>query len=52
MEVISFTARTNLRSERVMRRIGMVWAGEFDHDVLPEGHHLRRHVLYRAARDG
>lgn len=51
-EVISFTARENLRSQRVMRRIGMVYAREFDHTVLPEGHHLRRHVLYRAAKDG
>ncbi len=51
-EVISFTARTNLPSERVMQRIGMVRTGEFDHPVLPEGHRLRRHVLYRAATGG
>lgn len=51
-EVISFTARTNLPSERVMQRIGMVRTGEFDHAVLPEGHRLRRHVLYRAAKGG
>lgn len=51
-EVVSFTATTNLRSERVMRRIGMVRVREFDHPVLPEGHPLRRHVLYRAVKDG
>ena len=47
-EVVSFTAKTNLRSARVMRRIGMVLVGEFEHTVLPEGHRLRPHVLYRA----
>ncbi len=46
-EVVSLTATTNTRSERVMQRIGMQKAGEFDHPVLPEGHRLRRHVLYR-----
>ncbi len=50
--VVSFTATTNLRSEAVMVRIGMTRVGEFDHPKLPEGHRLRRHVLYevRAAR--
>ena len=47
-EVVSFTAKTNLRSARVMRRIGMVLVGAFEHTVLPEGHRLRPHVLYRA----
>ena len=50
-EVVSFTAKTNLRSARVMRRIGMVPAGEFEHTVLPVGHWLRPHVLYRATRN-
>ncbi len=51
-EVLSFTVPGNLRSRRVMERIGMVHdaAGEFDHPALPEGHRLRRHVLYRIAR--
>ena len=44
--VVSFTAFTNRRSEAVMVRIGMRRVGEFDHPRLPEGHHLRRHVLY------
>lgn len=46
-EIVSFTATVNVRSEAVMRRLEMVAAGEFDHPVLPEGHWLRRHVLYR-----
>ena len=48
-EIVSFTVPANLRSRRVMERIGMVHdpAGDFDHPALPEGHPLRRHVLYR-----
>jgi len=48
-EIVSFTARTNLRSRRVMERIGMTHrsADDFDHPGLPPGHPLRPHVLYR-----
>lgn len=46
-EIVSFTATVNARSQAVMRRLGMAAAGEFDHPALPEGHWLRRHVLYR-----
>jgi ribosomal-protein-alanine N-acetyltransferase len=51
-EIVSFTVPRNLRSRRVMERIGMACdpAGDFDHPALPEGHALRRHVLYRMAR--
>ena len=47
--VISFTAPGNARSRRVMERIGMTYdpADDFDHPLLPDGHPLRRHVLYR-----
>jgi RimJ/RimL family protein N-acetyltransferase len=45
-EVVSFTATTNLASQAVMRRIGLRWRGEFEHPRIPEGHALRRHVLY------
>jgi len=48
-EVVSFTAASNVRSQAVMRRLGMTRdpADDFDHTVLPEGHRLRPHVLYR-----
>lgn len=48
-EIVSFTVPLNLRSRRVMERIGMTHdvAGDFDHPLLPDGHSLRRHVLYR-----
>lgn len=51
-EIVSFTAPANLRSIRVMEKIGMARdpAGDFDHPRLPEGHRLRRHVLYRARK--
>jgi len=51
-EIVSFTAIGNLRSRRVMERIGMTHrqADDFDHPLLPEGHPLQRHVLYRATR--
>jgi len=46
-EIVAFTALPNLRSQAVMRRLGMEADGEFDHPALPVGHWLRRHVLYR-----
>jgi RimJ/RimL family protein N-acetyltransferase len=51
-EIVSFTVPANQRSRGVMERIGMTRtpADDFDHPALPEGHPLRRHVLYRAVR--
>lgn len=49
-EIVSFTAPANRRSIRVMERLGMTPAGEFDHPRLPPGHPLQRHVLYRLRR--
>ncbi|MGH9103843.1 MAG: GNAT family N-acetyltransferase, partial [Acidimicrobiales bacterium] len=49
-EVVSFTGAANVRSQAVMRRIGMTRDrdGDFDHPSFPAGHRLGRHVLYRA----
>jgi RimJ/RimL family protein N-acetyltransferase len=51
-EIVSFTVPGNTRSRRVMERIGMAHnpADDFDHPLLPAGHPLRRHVLYRITR--
>lgn len=51
-EVVSFTAAVNVRSRRVMERLGMTRdpAHDFDHPRLPPGHRLRPHVLYRITR--
>jgi RimJ/RimL family protein N-acetyltransferase len=48
-EIVSFTSIANLRSRRVMEKLGMTHdpADDFDHPYLAEGHPLRRHVLYR-----
>jgi RimJ/RimL family protein N-acetyltransferase len=50
-EVVSYTALANLRSRRVMERIGLQNANQdFDHPGVPEGNPLRRHCLYRLSR--
>jgi RimJ/RimL family protein N-acetyltransferase len=51
-EVVSLTVPANTRSRAVMERLGMTRdeADDFDHPSLPEGHPLRRHVLYRLSR--
>ncbi len=48
-EIVSFTVPHNLRSRRVMEKLGMTHSPseDFDHPLLDEGHPLRRHVLYR-----
>jgi ribosomal-protein-alanine N-acetyltransferase len=46
-EVYSFTSKLNLPSIRVMQKIGMIEAGEFEHPNLPAGHKLSTHVLYK-----
>ena len=52
-EIVSFTTVGNLRSQRVMQRIGMRHdaAGDFDYPDYPPGHPQRRHVLYRIRND-
>jgi RimJ/RimL family protein N-acetyltransferase len=47
-EVVSMTAVTNVRSQAVMRRLGLIRdpADDFDHPRVADGP-LRRHVLYR-----
>lgn len=48
-EVVALTAVSNIRSQRVMERLGMTRdaGGDFDHPRIEEGHPLRHHVLYR-----
>ena len=51
-EILSWTVPENARSRRVMEKIGMTRdpQEDFDHPLLPAGHPLRRHVLYRIRR--
>ena len=48
-ELVSFTSIENVRSRRVMEKLGMTHnlADDFDHPDLPDSHALRRHALYR-----
>lgn len=52
-EVVAMTAIINARSRRVMEKLGMTHdpSEDFDHPRVPDGHPIKRHVLYRA-RDG
>jgi RimJ/RimL family protein N-acetyltransferase len=51
-EIVSYTVPANLRSRRVMEKLGMTHHehDDFNHPLLPTGHWLSRHVLYRVAR--
>lgn len=48
-EIVSMTAVGNLRSRRVMEKLGMTHnpADDFDHPRIPGGSPLQPHVLYR-----
>jgi len=51
-EILAITARSNLRSQAVMRKIGMhpePWR-DFDHPKLAKDHPLRPHVVFAARR--
>jgi RimJ/RimL family protein N-acetyltransferase len=52
-EIVSFTVPANWRSRKVMERLGMTYSpvDDFQHPLVPEGHSLRHHVLYRLARE-
>lgn len=52
-EIAAITVPANLRSRRVMEKIGMKHYPEldFDHPRILEGHPLRRHVLYALKND-
>jgi RimJ/RimL family protein N-acetyltransferase len=49
-ELVAFTAKINLRSQRVMQRLGMTHdpREDFLHPRVAEGHPVKPHVLYRA----
>ena len=51
--IVSFATISNLRSARVMERIGLHRdpADDFEYPNLPPGHPLRPHLLYRLRRE-
>ncbi len=52
-EVVSITTARNVRSQAVMRRLGMTRdpADDFDQEHFPVGHPLRPAVLHRISRE-
>lgn len=50
-EIVALAVPENRPSRRVMEKLGMRFDGEFDHPRLPDGHPLRRHVLYRCSAE-
>ena len=52
-EIVSFTTVENIRSRRVMEKIGLHrnLQDDFDHPKLDKSHALCRHVLYRILKD-
>ena len=48
-EIVAYTALPNVRSQAVMRKMGMVRdpAEDFDHPLIGEDHWLRKNCLYR-----
>ncbi|MBS7788528.1 GNAT family N-acetyltransferase [Roseococcus sp. SDR] len=46
-EIVAFTIPANAPSWALMEKLGMARDGGFDHPNLPEGHPMRRHLLYR-----
>jgi len=49
-EIVSFTVPGNVRSRRVMEKLGMRYSQDFEHPRIEPCHPLRRHVLYRLPR--
>jgi RimJ/RimL family protein N-acetyltransferase len=49
-EIVAWTIPVNEASWRMMEKLGMSPDGDFEHPRLPEGHPMRRHLLYRIAR--
>lgn len=52
-EIVSFTVPANVRSIRVMEKIGLTrdLAGDFLHPKLAEDHPLSKHILYRLSNN-
>jgi len=50
-EIVALTTLANIASMRVMERLGMQRTIEFDHPLVPQGHELKRHILYRLRRE-
>lgn len=51
-EVFSFASVSNTKSRSVMERLNMINTGNnFEHPMIPQGHSLREHVLYKITKE-
>lgn len=52
-EIVALTVPGNARSRAVMSKLGMTReaSDDFDHPLVPVGHDLTRHVLYRLPKE-
>ncbi|MBT2325868.1 GNAT family N-acetyltransferase [Variovorax paradoxus] len=52
-EIVALTVPGNARSRAVMSKLGMTRTAydDFDHPLVPAGHPLTRHVLYRLSKE-
>jgi len=50
-KIYSFTATPNLKSENVMKRIGMIKTGTFSHPKIDKEHVLNLHVIYEIEKN-
>jgi len=49
-EIVSFTVPGNVRSRRVMEKLGFRYSQDFEHQRIEPGDPRGRHVLYRLSR--
>lgn len=51
-EIVAMTTVHNNRSRNVMEKLGMTYNpnDDFDHPKVPDGHPLKKHVLYRITK--
>lgn len=47
----SFTSVLNVKSMHIMKKIGMHFAGTFDHPLIADGNKLKPHVIYRLDKE-
>jgi RimJ/RimL family protein N-acetyltransferase len=51
-EIVAFTALPNIKSQQLMRRLGMLQQQNFLHPKLPESHWLCEHTFYKLDKTG
>jgi [ribosomal protein S5]-alanine N-acetyltransferase len=50
-KIVSFTSTVNVNSEKVMKRIGMTYAADFEHPKIEKDNILCRHILYEIVKE-